>query len=327
MGIANRDYYRAATADRPDAWGITTVVKTLILVNVVVFVLQLVVTRSAAPPDRPRLHHRQPDLDADADDLTVAGPKVSVIQEWCQLDTRKVLHGEVWRLITHAFCHDRSGVWHIIINMLCLFYFGPTLESMYGPREFLLFYLTAAVVAGLTLVGMDLYTGTAVPAVGASGAVIGVMMLYTVHFPRETICLFWFFPVEMRWVMLFYLIYDVHPLLLALSGERFSDGVAHAAHLGGLAFGFLYGRCQWRLEPLFGLAAQPRRAGYPRSGSPAALRSRPVAAAVADDEPVTDMDQVDDILRKIAVSGQASLTAEERAVLTAASERMKRCRR
>src|SRR5204863_317405 len=78
----------------------------------------------------------------------------------------------------------------------------------------------------------------------------------------ETICIFWFFPIEIRWLMLFYLIYDLHPVLLALSGDRFSTGIAHAAHLGGLAFGFAYAKFDWRLEPIlnrFTARLVPRR--------------------------------------------------------------------
>jgi rhomboid family protein len=148
---------------------------------------------------------------------------VSIVQESFELDTRKVVYGgQFWRLLTHAFCHSRFGVWHIVVNMLLLYWFGATLESMYGPRESLLFYLTAAVFAGLTFVGLDLYTGSTGPGIGASRAVMAVMMLYTVQFPREQICIGWLFPLEMRWVMLLYLIYDLHPVLLALSGDRYS---------------------------------------------------------------------------------------------------------
>src|SRR5262249_54483857 len=117
------------------------------------------------------------------------GERVSRVQEWCELDSNKVVYqGQVWRLLTHAFCHERFGVLHILFNMLFLCWWGCTLESMYGSREFLLFYLTAAVVAGLAFVGLDMWTGSSTPGIGASGAVLAVTMLYALHFPRETIC-------------------------------------------------------------------------------------------------------------------------------------------
>jgi membrane associated rhomboid family serine protease len=230
-----------------------------------------------------------------------------------------VVHqGQVWRLLTHAFCHDRHSIWHIVFNMLLLFWFGPTLESMYGSREFLLFYLTAAVVAGLFFVGLDLWLGTTVPGIGASGAVMAVMMLYTWHYPRDTICIFWFFPIEIRWLMLFYLIFDLHPVLLALSGDRISTGIAHAAHLGGLAFGFCYAKFDWRLEPILDrLTARPARRRQPLKKLSRTLVARPGA------EPEPDRDRLDELLEKISLSGQASLTDEERAILQKASERFR----
>src|SRR5262249_36864532 len=136
------------------------------------------------------LRKEYPDLDKllsgkkQLSDLLYPPQKVPVFQEWLQLDTKKVVYeGQVWRLLTHAFCHERYFIFHILFNMLCLYWFGCTLEMLYGSREFLLFYLTAAVVAALAFVGMDLYTGSTSPGIGASGAVMAVMMLYTMHFP------------------------------------------------------------------------------------------------------------------------------------------------
>ena len=254
--------------------------------------------------------------------------KVSYVQEWCELDTGKVVQkGQVWRVLTHAFCHDRYGVFHVLFNMLFLYWFGCTLESMYGSREFLLFYLAAAVIAGLAFVGLDLYTGSRIPGIGASGAVMAVTMLYAMHFPRETICIFWLIPIEMRWLMLLFIIWDLHPLLLTLGGDQMFTGIAHAAHLGGLAFGFAYGKSPWRLENIGGLIAagskrKPTAAG--RARKPAAkLGDRPMLRLVAEPEPDPEMDQVDEILDKISKSGQDSLNDDERALLRRASERLK----
>ncbi len=190
---------------------------------------------------------------------------------------------------------------------------------MYGSREFLLFYLTAAVVAALAFVGLDLWTGSSVPGIGASGAVLAVTMLYAMHFPRETICIFWFFPIEMRWLMIAYVIWDLHPVLLALSGDQFFTGVAHSAHLGGLAFGFLYGWRQWRLSSLIDWLPGGRGRSRP------VLRTRPPNLRVVHPDPPPDpeMNRVDELLQKILESGSASLTEEERSFLKEASERVK----
>src|SRR5699024_6909026 len=123
---------------------------------------------------------------------------------------------------------------------LLLYWCGVTLETMRGTREFTLFYFAAILVAALAHVGLELYSGSSVPAIGASGAVMAVAMLYTCHFPYQTILLFWIIPVQIRWLMILYVILDLHPVLLVLAGEPNQSGVAHAAHLGGLAFGFFY---------------------------------------------------------------------------------------
>ncbi len=134
--------------------------------------------------------------------------------------------------------------------MLFFYWFGSTLEVMYGSREFLLFYLSAALTASLAFVGLDLITGGAAPMIGASGAVMGVTMLFAIHYPRHVIYVMLIIPIEVRWLVCLYVIFDLHPVLLALAGDRQFTGVAHAAHLGGLAFGFLYWKRGWRLEPL-----------------------------------------------------------------------------
>jgi hypothetical protein len=200
--------------------------------------------------------------------------------------------------------------------MLCLYWFGCTLESMLGTREFLLFYFTAALAAALAFIGLDLYTGSSIPAIGASGAVTGVMMLYTMHFPTSLICLFWLFELEMRWVMLLYLIWDLHPVLLALSGEHIFTGVANVAHLGGLAFGFVYARYHWRLERLVEGVSRLRLKVKKR-------RLRVWKPPQADRQPAVDPARIDQLLQKITELRPASLTEEERALLRKASEGLK----
>jgi membrane associated rhomboid family serine protease len=353
MGIETRDYYRNSGDGRWADWGLyslTPVVKWLIIANIVVFVLQIVITREVhvSPLDAMRkvnpeldkalkdkdtnpeawekYKKKHPELDRFLDEDDALDPmfnppqKVSIIQEWCELDTRKVVYeGQVWRLLTHAFCHDRYGIFHIFFNMLFLYWFGCTIESMYGSREFLLFYLTSAVVAGLAFVGLDLYTGSAIPGIGASGAVMAVTMLYAVHFPREPIYVFWLIRVEMRWLIIFYVIFDLHPVLLALAGEHMFTGIANAAHLGGLAFGFVYGWYQWRLAPLVESVFRLR---WPRRGR-LRLVSAPLEERRPAREPDPEMSRLDQLLQKIGESGQASLTDEEMAFLRKTSERMK----
>jgi hypothetical protein len=166
-------------------------------------------------------------------------------------------------------------------------------------------------------VGLDLYTGSRIPAVGASGAVMAVLMLYTMHFPRETICVCWFIPMEMRWLMALYIIWDLHPVLLSLAGDKLFTGVGHAAHLGGLLFGFLYYWYDWHLERV---VERLRFLGWRVKARSLVRPSRPTCR-ISEADP--DASRVDDVLEKISRYGQESLSEEERTILRAASEKLK----
>lgn len=336
MGFENRDYFRDGSyTDRVAGWGVdfTPVVKYLILANVAVFLLQIFVTRTAPrelPPGIEAAMERakaraeaNDDFDDEVDpgDLDslfnhIPGMRVSLVQEWLELNPRKTVYqGQVWRLLTCAFCHHRYSPWHIVFNMLLLYWFGTRLESMYGSREFLLFYLTAAVCGSVAYVALALYTGSNAAAIGASGAVMGVMMLYAIYYPFETITLFWILPVPI-WILLsIYVIFDLHPVLMALAGDRVYTGVAHAGHLGGLAFGFVYWRLGLRLEAPFE-RGEGRRV-RPRVHKRRRIDEEPEILAHPRRDVLTD--EVDDILKKISESGMESLTAQEQAILKRAS--------
>ncbi len=336
MGLYDRDYYRAGVTGQE----IPPVCKWLIIATVVVFLLQIFITRPMRPEDlrwpygppiapgpdsgeRPAPDTDQDEPHRDMPDLALL-PRVSLVEEWLQLDPNEVLrHGQVWRLVTCAFCHDRFGVWHILINMLFLYWFGRMLEPLYGSREFLLFYLAAAVVSSLSYIGLDLFTHESAPAIGASGAVMAVVVLYAIHHPRERIYVFMMIPVEIRWLVLLYVVYDLHPVLLALSGSPVQTGVAHAAHLGGAAFGFVYWRHHLRLEDWLDRVRQWRKLRP--------LRLRPRLRVYRPSEPPSEAAPredleglVDKILAKIHEEGQSSLTEVERELLRMAGERYRK---
>ena len=87
--------------------------------------------------------------------------------------------------------------------------------------------------------------------IGASGAVLALLVLFAMHFPRQVILLFFVLPLQIRWLVLIYVIIDLFPALMALGGKGINDGVAHAAHLGGVAFAFAYYKFKLRLAPFF----------------------------------------------------------------------------
>jgi len=145
--------------------------------------------------------------------------------------------------------------------------------------------------------------------------------LYATHFPREEIYLLGLIRLQIRYFVLLYLVYDLWPVLGALGGGGQSAGVAHSAHLGGLAFGYLYHRSGLRLERAWdGLKRfQPT---WKRFRSP----SRPESVRLYDphEEREQNLDvKVDVILQKILAHGEASLTDQERDLLRKASQRYK----
>ena len=278
---------------------------------------QVKTTRSAMT-SRPSLTRRSTSKCADAAELM---PSVSIVQEWFELDPHKVVRqGQIWRLLTCAFCHDRFGVWHIVMNMLFFYWFGKMLEPLYGSREFLIFYLTAAVVSSLCFVGLALYTHDPTPAIGASGAVMAVIVLYAIHHPREKIYVFMMIPIEIRWLVLIYIVYDLHPVLLALAGTPMYTGIANAAHLGGAALASSTGGagCGWKT---FGTAS-PAAADSCGFGSRATCVS--TARRKRNESNADALDAlVDEILAKIHKHGESSLTERERRVLRTAADRYK----
>ncbi|TWU01162.1 Rhomboid protease GluP [Stieleria varia] len=327
------------------------VCKRLLIANVVVFVLQIMITRPLGPPDfaqrlenLPQILESMPTESMTQEQIEqyemmqsaaidLIPPRVSVVQEWCELDPTKVAHGQVWRLITSAFCHDRYMIWHLLINMIFLYWFGTRLEQMYGSREFALFYFTAAVCASVAFLALNWYTGDMTPAIGASGAVWGLIALYAIHHPYETVRVYLLFPIQIRWLALLYLLLDLHPVLLALNGDGNPDGVAHAAHLGGAAFGFLYFKYDWRLErywnrlPVVGKEEkwQNRRVKRP-ARSTIKLHQPETGGLRVYSEPIDPQTKrmeidLDRVLEKISEQGRESLTDEEIAVLESASKR------
>lgn len=289
MGFEDRDYYRDPEW-QPDR-GDHSAIRWLIVLCIGVFVGQLIDAR---------------------------------VTNWLALTTGDTLpKWQLWRLLTYAFCHstDKDQLLHIVFNMICLWFFGRAVQDRLGNREFVSFYLLAAVVAGLSYLGLHagfLRDNSLVT--GASGALMAVMALFAMWYPRQQVLLFGLLPVEIRWLVAAYVVIDTLPIWGALQGNPAKDGVAHAAHLGGLLFGFAYHIFEWRLSNWLSIRRVPT---WWRD------RERRKAVRLYSPEP-DDMDspgendldaKVDDILRKIHEHGETSLSERERHVLSEASRR------
>jgi membrane associated rhomboid family serine protease len=149
---------------------------------------------------------------------------------------------DYWPFLTSMFLH---GGWaHIIGNMWTLWIFGDNVEDRMGPFRFLLFYLLCGLAAGVTHVLTN--PGSQVPAVGASGAIAGVMAAYLVLFPRGRIIamfpiLFYpvFFQVPAFLYLGFWFLTQFFSGTLAVASHREVSGIAWWAHIGGFGAGIL----------------------------------------------------------------------------------------
>ena len=244
------------------------------------------------------------------------------VTEWLALTTDDTLpRWQLWRLVSYAFCHSTENVFHILFNMMCLWFFGRALLDRLGNREFVTFYLLAAVVAGLSYLalqaGIMRQPGSCK---GASGAVMAVMALFAMWYPRQQLLLFGLLPIEARWLVVGYVAYDTQPIWAPLFGIEVQDRVAHAAHLGGLLFGFAYHIFEWRLSNWFSVRRVP--AWWRERERRKSVRLYSPESDSAEASPEEELDEkVDDILRKITEHGEASLSARERKILSEASRR------
>ena len=221
MGLYDRDYTREQNESYPTSAPqmrmglppITPAVKWLLLTNIVVFLFDAMT--SPMDPSNP-----SPGLFERIFALIPASPLLTL---------------QVWRLITYQFLH--KDFWHILFNMMGLFFFGSPLERHWGTKKFLIFYLSCGVAGGIFYV-LLVVTGF-LPAgslVGASGGVLGVLTACAILFPHIRVFIFPIpFPVPIRVVAV--------GLICIASIKILSKGAnagGEAAHLAGIAAGALY---------------------------------------------------------------------------------------
>jgi membrane associated rhomboid family serine protease len=209
----------------------TKAVKWLVLLNAAVFLL-LTLLAAAAPNFG-----------------NVARDLLSLIPQW-------VMHGAVWQLLTYSFVH--AGLFHILFNMLALWMFGAQLESDWGYKKFLEFYVFCVVGAALTTIAVS-YTGIGgvtpvTGTVGASGGVLGILMAFGMLYGEQEIMLF---PIPLSIKAKYFVAGLVFIELISAinaAGPGHGQDIAYVAHLGGLLFGFLYVKFLPRRGPAFGVS-------------------------------------------------------------------------
>jgi hypothetical protein len=206
--------------------------------------------------------------------------------------------------------------WHILFNMIVLFFFGPRLESTFGSRNFLGLYFVSGLMAAL-------FSGVTPHArvIGASGAIYGLMLAYAKIWPRDRIYIWGILPVEARWMVIFLAVWAVigtAPLVASVLGIQGlhvpTDNIAHHAHLGGFAGSWLYMRWQ---------AKHTGAAAFKKKAEPAEnrgwLRDRDAVQrwALIDRDALhpVNREAYDEIMRKLSTGGAGALSDRERAFL------------
>jgi membrane associated rhomboid family serine protease len=146
--------------------------------------------------------------------------------------------GRVWTLLTAEFSHN--FFWHLLINMMVLNSFGSLLETVLGRAKFLALYLTAAIFASLghALVSAFLVGEPEMGAVGASGAIAGLVIVFAFMFPREKLLLFFVIPFPVKYGVIAFVALDLFGLVAQTMGGGLPIG--HGAHLGGALAGALF---------------------------------------------------------------------------------------
>ena len=248
----------------------------------------------------------------------LTGNGVEFSPAYLPLSVEGLEHGFVWQLMTYQFLH--LGLLHILGNSWVIYVFGREMESVLGGRKFLALMLSSGIVGGVFQVLVALvwpqYFGG--PVVGASAFAFGLVAAYALMFPERelTLLLFFIIPVHLRAKTLL-----IGSAVLALAGFSFPKaimpGVAHAAHLGGIAMGWFFVRkiLQGDWSRLTG-ALRPAKKVLPRRISPEPLEKKSAAGFVES--------EVDPILDKISAHGLQSLTPREREILEAARKHIRR---
>lgn len=287
---------------------ITPAVRWLIAINVAIFFLQLTVVRP------------------------------EVLQATLGFQLRDLGVGAYWTIGTYMFVH--LGIWHLLGNMLVLYVFGPRLEHTWSPAEFTRYYLWC----GLGGWFCHLLFARNSLLMGASGAVMGVMVAYAMRWPDDEVSLYFTIPVKVKWLVLAYIAYDAIFGLIG-SAPGTTPGVAHLAHLGGVLFGFLYLRMsampsidqmRQRVSQLPDLPddtprAIPRSLPRPREklsrADEAVAKSKAMVSGPQKVVPVAKQAKpaldIDAVLDKISMHGLESLTGDEKKVLEEASKKLK----
>ena len=304
--------YRAGSTNIIGGLAGRSIITTLIIINVAVFVLCGMTGGFPTP--------------AMALDGTVHFVGGSVLYRWGFLTAPAVLEqGQVWRLITCTFLHADLG--HVFMNMLGLYFLGPAIEQRWGRRMTLGVYMTCGVVANmfyLFLAGTGYFEAAWVPLVGASGCVLALLGAAAVMFPQAVVLIMLVFPMKIRTAAVVFVVWWAWKVY-----TKGANAGGDAVHLVGMLSGAWWawrGQFWWDAR---GKASWARLIGRSRGGRSPVGRSASRASAGRPGsfkrrmrEREADQAMVDRILKKVHDGGLHTLTEAEKRALTDATARM-----
>ncbi len=245
----------------------------------------------------------------------------------------------IWQLITYQFLH--GDFWHIFINMFMLWMFGRELEEFWGSKKFLIFYLICGMGAAFLHLIMSSSLGHIAPAVGASGSIYGLFFGFIMLNPERRLIIFpIFIPIKAKWIGIGMVVISV------IGGLSSSDGIAHFAHLGGGLMGLLLVKL---LPSKFSLQKDEHTYIPPNKenivGNIFNKKEKTKPYSITWEEPKSSntnysaphsynlkeiyvdgrrisQEMLDAIIDKISASGYASLTEQEKYILTEVSKQI-----
>ncbi len=231
-----------------------------------------------------------------------------------------------WQILTYMFLH--GGFAHLFFNMLALWMFGMELENVWGSKRFLTFYLMCGIGAALTNLLVAPLIGLNVPTVGASGAVFGILVAFGMLFPDRPIYIYFLLPIRAKFFVAGYILLE---LFYGVTGT--SSGIAHFAHLGGAAVGFLYiylGAKGFSVPDIWKkitgeskFPRQPYRTRKPAREEIYDAKFFDIKSGMRmEGEESLSQEVIDAILDKISTGGYQSLSDEEKRILNDASKKI-----
>ena len=237
---------------------------------------------------------------------------LEALLEWMAFSGVALFEGKVWTLVSYAFLHEDAL--HLVFNMLGVFFIGRALEEELGSRS--LAWLAVFGAGGGALAWFAFNVGERGVLVGASAVVTAFLTCFCLRRPEQPITLLLFFVLpcnlKPKWVLWGLLGIEVYGFLfIELKG---AGGVAHSAHLGGMAAGLAYF--------LYLRSVTTGRVAKPQLQRPSWLKSKSVRKPVAPTGYTVNLinretvqKEVDRILDKINERGFGSLTGEEKRIL------------